>query len=195
MNDERGNTGKIVRIAKVGYISISILFCLGGILLLLYHEVPEEALAMITGVLLVICGSIKLLGYFSKDLYRLAFQFDFAMGVFVVLSGAFLLTQERNIMSYFLPFTGVLVLLDSLLKLQTAVDAKRFGLKKWWLIGLLALLTSITGALVILLPLQEETIAMIGAGTAFLLDGILNLIVAVCAVKIIKKAKQSCNLF
>lgn len=180
-------TGRFVQIAKIGYIAISVLFCIGGLLLLFCKDVPGALLTMITGVLLVVCGAVKLFGYFSKDLYRLAFQFDLAMGVFVVLAGAFLILQGKNILTYYLPLTGVLVLFDSLLKLQTAVDAKKFGLHKWWLIGLLALVTSFVGATIIFLPITEESRIIICSGIVFLLDGALNLAVAICAVKIMKK--------
>ena len=101
---------KSVCVAKAGYITISLMFCLGGILLMFNPDMPTNLLGIVVGILLVVCGAVKLIGYFSKDLYRLAFQFDLAMGVFAVIAGVILLVKEKTIMNYFQPLAGALIL-------------------------------------------------------------------------------------
>ena len=63
------------------------------------------------------------------------------------------------------------------------MDAKKFGIKPWWLIGSLALLASIVGVWLVFYPAVHEENMALAAGIAFLLDGALNLSIAVCAVK------------
>ena len=177
---------KSVCVAKAGYITISLMFCLGGILLMFNPDMPTKLLGIVVGILLVVCGAVKLIGYFSKDLYRLAFQFDLAMGVFAMIAGVILLVKEKTVMNYFQPLAGALILADGLLKLQTAVDARKFGLMKWWLIGVLALLTSVIGIVLVFHFFGGKTAYMITTGAGFVLTGALNLCVAVCALKIMK---------
>lgn len=184
------NTTKTVRIAKIGYILISAVFCAVGIFLLFYRKVPAVTLTNACGGLLLVCGAVKLMGYFSKDMYQLAFQFDFAMGLFVAVIGLLMLIKEGGSPRHFEQLFGILVLADGLLKLQTAVDAKRFGIKPWWLIGGLALLASVLGVLLIFYPAVREESMAIAAGGAFVLDGALNLSVAVCAVKSFGKGRE-----
>lgn len=177
------NTAKTVRFAKIGYILVSAVFCVTGIFLLFYRKVSAAALTNACGGLLLVCGAVKLTGYFSKDIYQLAFQFDFAMGLFAAVIGLFMLVKEGGSPHRFEQLFGILMLTDGLLKLQTAVDAKKFGIRPWWLIGSLALLASIAGVWLVFYPAVHEENMALAAGIAFLLDGALNLSIAVCAVK------------
>ena len=65
-----------IRIAKYGYIFMSVLFCVAGILMLLKPGISVEAIGLFAGLSMIVFGVIKLIGYFSKDLFRLAFQYD-----------------------------------------------------------------------------------------------------------------------
>ena len=175
-----------MKAAKIGYIVLSVLYCALGILLFTMPDLSLTALGILLGIGMIVFGIVKIIGYFSKDLYRLAFQFDLAMGVFAVIAGAILLVKEKTVMNYFQPLAGALILADGLLKLQTAVDARKFGLMKWWLIGVLALLTSAIGIVLVFHFFGGETAYMITTGAGFVLAGALNLCVAVCALKIMK---------
>ena len=47
--------------------------------------------------MLIVYGLIKILGYFSRDIYCLAFQFDLAFGVLLAAVGIiYYSTQERK---------------------------------------------------------------------------------------------------
>ncbi|MBD5511353.1 MAG: hypothetical protein HDR08_08905 [Lachnospiraceae bacterium] len=185
------NTTKTVRFAKIGYILISAAFCAVGIFLMFYRKVSAAALTNVCGVLFLACGAIKLTGYFSKDMYQLAFQFDFAMGMFVAVIGLLMLIKEGGSPRHFEQLFGILVLADGLLKIQTAVDAKRFGIRPWWLIGGLAMLASVLGVLLIFYPAVHAEGTTIAAGGAFILDGALNLSVAICALKSFGKGREN----
>ena len=175
-----------MKVAKIGYIAISVLSLVLGVILIAKPDISMKTVGTVLGVIMIAFGIVKLVGYFSKDLYRLAFQFDLAMGVFAVIAGAILLVKEKTVMNYFQPLAGALILADGLLKLQTAVDARKFGLMKWWLIGVLALLTSAIGIVLVFHFFGGETAYMITTGAGFVLAGALNLCVAVCALKIMK---------
>ena len=69
-----------MRIAKIGYIVTSVLFCIVGILFIAKPEISTRMIGIGIGVATIVFGIVKLIGYFSKDLYRLAFQFDLEFG-------------------------------------------------------------------------------------------------------------------
>ena len=62
------NITKTVRIAKIGYILISAVFCMVGVFLMFYRKVSAVTLANACGGLFLVCGAVKLMGYFSKDM-------------------------------------------------------------------------------------------------------------------------------
>lgn len=175
-----------MRTAKTGYIIMSVLLCLFGILLIFMPGMSAKVLGVVCGILILIFGIFKLVGYFSRDLYRLAFQYDLAFGILMVLLGAVMLIHPEAILSFFCAALGVAILADGLLKVQTSLDAKRFGLRRWWLILALAIVAVIFGLLLVFRPSESLSVITILIGLSLLAEGILNLSTALTAVKIIK---------
>ena len=70
-----------MRIAKIGYIVMSVLFCAAGILFIAAPELSVSIIGVCIGVAMILFGIVKLIGYFSKDLFRLAFQFDLELSL------------------------------------------------------------------------------------------------------------------
>ena len=84
---------KALRTAKIGYIIISAILCALGILLIAKPDMSLSLIGVIVGIVLIVFGVIKLIGYFSKDLYRLAFQFDLAFGILLIALSVVILIQ------------------------------------------------------------------------------------------------------
>ena len=59
----------------------------------------------------------------------------------------------------------------------------------WWLILLLALMTCLAGAIMIFLPTEGSMLLSIWIGVSLLSGGIMNLIVAICTVKVVENQK------
>lgn len=76
-----------MRCAKTGYIVISLAFCVLGTAVLLFPDLSIALLGTLLGIVLIVFGCVKLVGYFSKDLFRLAFQYDLAFGVLLIAGG------------------------------------------------------------------------------------------------------------
>ncbi|MCI9133436.1 MAG: hypothetical protein HFI31_04500 [Lachnospiraceae bacterium] len=178
---------KTIQAAKSGYIISSLAFCAAGIFLVVYPEVSARALCYLVGGLLIVCGVMKLVGYWSRDPYQLAFQFDLAFGLLSLVMGLVMVLHPFSVIRLVYFAIGIVALTDGLLKLQTALDARRFGIRKWWLIIAAAVLTSLFGLLLILDPFAGGMWLLTMAGLTMLLEGILNLCVGICTVKVMKK--------
>jgi len=175
--------------AKAGYIVISAVLGLLGIFLMRQPDVSTAAVGTAAGGLLVIFGIIRLIGYFSRDLYRLAFQFDLAVGILLLILGIILLTKPQNLLHFLCVVTGMYVTADGLMKLQTAHDAHRFGIASWWMILAAALLTSAAGVCLLVRPAQSVRIGMQLFGAVLLAEGLLNLLTVLVTVKIVRNQK------
>lgn len=178
---------KAVKTAKAGSIIISLLLCGLGAVLLIYPEVSVTVFTRTIGILLICYGVFKIVGYFSKDLFCLAFQFDLAFGLLLIAAGILLLARPQRMVSLFGFLIGILVLTDGLFKIQTALDARRFGLRTWWLILTFAVLSSAAGLMLMCDPLLGANLVMLFAGICLIAEGLLNLCVAISAVKITKQ--------
>lgn len=188
-SDKSVRSIRSIQTAKVGYLVISAALCILGVLLIVYPTISAKVLCYILGGVLTVYGIIKMVGYFSKDLYRLAFQYDLASGALITALGVIMLVIPDGVISVTHTVIGILVLADGLFKIQIAIDAKRFGVSRWWLIAAAAILTGVVGLLLILHPFAGAAAAMILMGVGLLAEGILNLSVVLCAVKIVRHQK------
>ena len=178
-----------MRTAKIGYIIMSALFCVIGFVLMLVPETAFTWLGRLLGISMLIFGGIKLVGYFSRDLFRLAFQYDFAFGILLVVLGILTLSHPNDTMSFLSVILGIPVLADGLFKIQIALDSRRFGIRRWWLILILAVLTCAVGIVLVFRPAAGILVMTVFIGISLLLDGILNLCVALFTVKIVANQK------
>lgn len=175
-----------MQIAKYGYIAISIVFCLAGIALIVFPTPSAQTIAMCVGIAMVIFGGVKLVGYFSRDLYRLAFQYDLQFGILLIIMGVIVLAKPDNMLNFLSISLGICTLVDCLFKTKIAMDAKRFGIRQWWLTMAMAVITGVLGLLLAFRPSEAIDVITILLGICLLSDGVLNLSVAVSLVKIVK---------
>ena len=178
-----------MRAAKIGYIIMSVLFCVIGLVLILVPETVFTWLGRLLGIFVIVFGGIKLVGYFSRDLFRLAFQYDLAFGILLVVLGILTLSHPNDTMGFLAVILGIPVLADGLFKIQIALDARRFGIRRWWLILILAALTCVVGIVLVFRPAVGILVMTMFMGVSLLLDGILNLCVALFTVKIVANQK------
>lgn len=175
-----------MRVAKVGYIVLSVAMGSLGAVFIVRPETSAVALGRLCGGLMILLGVIKLVGFFSKDLYRLAFQFDLSLGLMLAVLGVIILRNPDQAMSFLCLMLGIATMADGLFKLQSALDARRFGLKSWPLILTLAVGAGVVGALLMLRPMQSARALTVLLGIGMMLEGVLNLCVALFSIKIIR---------
>ena len=182
---------KKLRMARDGYILISFIFYVSGIIYMLMSSTSPLVFCICSGIILILYGIVKIIGYCSNDLYNLAFQYDFACGVFLIVVGIITLGCNLRIRQYLTPALGLLILLDAVLKLQTSKDAKVFGLRTWNRILIFSIIAGIFGVLIIVKPFQGIRITHIINGCGLLAEGIMNHLTVKETVKITNKRVQS----
>ena len=141
-----------MRAAKTGYIIMSVLLCVLGVVLFVWPGVSVAVIGELLGIGMIVFGAVKVAGYLSRDLFRLAFQYDLAFGVLLMALGIVTLTHPGETIGFLCVVYGILVLSDGLFKVQIAVDAKRFGIDRWWAILLAAACAGVLGVLLVLRP-------------------------------------------
>ena len=179
-----------MQVAKTGCIVMSVLFCALGALLLFMPELSASLIGILIAAMLIVFGLVKLTGYFSRDLYRLAFQYDLAIGILLVALGLMLLTKPGRAMDFMCLILGIAVASDGFFKVQMSLDAKRFGLSTWWLILILGVIAGIAGLAAAFHPVEGTKVLMMLLGASLLAEGLLTLSVTLCAVKIIRDQRK-----
>ncbi len=181
----------LVLSAKIINIVCGSLMSIAGILLLCLTGL-ENVLAqrILLGILLGVCGAAKIFGYFSNDLYRLAFQYDLAMGSFCCALSLVAIFMPEGMYSMFPLLITLYVLCDALLKLQMAFDAKGFGMKSWFVILITAAVLCVAVVFAGASLMAELFRPLSAVGFALLLDGLENAWIAAHTVRIRGRKKN-----
>ena len=172
---------KTIRAAKLGYIILSVIICALGILMITRSIDSAQLIHTLIGILLILFGIVRIIGYISKDLYRLAFQHDLALGILYIVLGVIIMFKPHLALNVLSIMLGLEISMDGLLRVQTALDARRFGLTAWWLILLMAILACASGIVLMVCP-RGGRLLLQWLGIALLTEGFLSLCVVLCAV-------------
>ena len=178
-----------MKIAKIGYIIMSLLFCIVGAVFIISPEISTFIIGVAVGAALLVFGMVKLIGYFCKDLFRLAFQYDLEFGIFLLILGIIVLINPKNLMNFICIALGIAILLDGLFKIRIALDSKKFGIGSWWAILVIAIITSAAGTALIFDSASGAGLLTVLLGIALLAEGILNLYTVISTVLIIKNQR------
>ena len=178
-----------MRTAKIGNIALAAALIAAGIGLLVKPDVSTALIGDLVGIVLTLSGVFRLIGYFSKDLYRLAFQFDLIYGIVLIVLGIVTLTKPQNLLHVLSIAAGICVIADGLMKLRIAADSRRFGIRNSWLIAGTAALTLALGLLLVFCPAESVRLLTRCLGLVLLAEGVLNLITVIMTVKITKNQK------
>ena len=185
-----------MQIAKIGHVVLSAAIIVLACLLLVGLHFPFAVWETVCGVLLILLGAVKITGYASKDLYRLAFQYDFVFGC--VLAGIGLVFMLRPSMTVEIAGTilGLVVFSDGVIKIQVARHAKSFGIVLWWLIMAFAALASVGGLVVAIYPWESVAILTTVMGVVFLIEGIMSACTVLTSVRVVEyRERGEANIF
>lgn len=172
-----------IKKTKNAYIIASIITVLVGLFLVIFPKTTLISFSCLIGVVTVAFGIVKILGYYSKDLFRLAFQFDLAIGIMAIVTGTIIFIHPQGIVKVIHVIIGVFVLTEGLFRIQTARDSRDFGMQYWWAITVLSVITCAGGIALILFPFKSAAALTVFTGFAIILDGIQNLVAAAYTVK------------
>ncbi len=165
----------IVKSAKIMHLCSAVIFFVAGLLLALVPDFEGSGIFRnaLVGAAGIIIGATGIYGYFSNDMYRLAFQLDFALGIFNVIFGILLIINPVQLSVLLPTAVSILTLLDGTNKSQMALEGKRFGISKWYWVLISAVLEILVGIMLILLAYHELDVR-VWMGVAMGLVGVTN---------------------
>ncbi len=180
----------IVKQAKVSNLIIYSFMAAVGLIMIIFQGIPTNVEIIVLSVLCILVGGAKILGYFSNDLYRLAFQFDLAIGLFLAIIGVLTLVVGGKDPLGTVRLFGVYIFIDGLLKLQTAIDARKFGIARWLVILLTAILMVGVGIVGLLASYLEQISQLIVLDISLTLDGLVNIWITAYTVRVRARKKN-----
>ena len=112
---------KQLKLVKNIYIVMSLLFCVLGIFLMARPKSSVKMLCVLMGIMLILYGAIKISGYFTRDAFCLAFQFDLAFGILLMAVGVILIARKNFAVDLIFSVLGFSILLEGILNLWVGI--------------------------------------------------------------------------
>lgn len=160
---------------KNTFMTFSILYIILGVVIIIWPEISARIICNVLGILTLAFGAVKVISYFSKDTSNMTFGFDLAQGILYIILGIFVLSSPNVVISI-LPFIlGLVIVIDSIIRMQLAVDLKRAQYTKWSTSLILAIITGIFGAILLFNPFAGGMALTIYMGISLVVDGVVNL--------------------
>ena len=175
-----------MQIAKLGHVVLSVAMIVLASLLLAGLRFPFTIWETVCGVLLILLAAVKITGYASKDLYRLAFQYDFVFGCVLVGVGLVFLFRPNMSVEIAGTILGLVIFSDGVIKIQIARHAKKFGIVLWWMIMAFAALASVGGLFVAIYPWARVEVLTTVMGVIFLIEGIMSACTVLTSVRVVE---------
>lgn len=168
---------KVLKKVKIAYSVVSSALLMYGMFLLLHPQLGMQWMCKVGGILFIGIGVAKVMGYFTKDILQLAFQHDLAMGIVSGIIGLLMLMWTKDMIRILTICLGLFMLVEALLKIQTAIDARQIGMGSWWMILIIGFTTAIIGGLLVAVPIRGTNLIIRLMGLMILAYGAMNLFV------------------
>ncbi len=161
--------------AKWSYIGLSVFLIALGVCAMIWADISAEVICIAIGVAVIIFGVIRIIIYFMRKLPGVGLSYDFSLGLIALIVGVVLLIHPQGVIDLLQVVIGVFLLVDSVLKLQTAIDSKRFGMTGWWVPLIFTIICLVLGVMMVL----KTNVIMVLIGAALVADGLQNLCLVV----------------
>lgn len=172
MADTR-SAGTVVARTKWAYIAISVFLTALGVCAVVWPDIGIGVICAAIGVAGICYGVIRIIVYFLAEVRGIGLSYDFSIGLLCVAGGIVLLIRPAAVVELLQVVLGIYILIDSVLKLQTALDARRIGISGWW-VALVFTLVGIVFGILMVLKVGAGTL-MVMTGLALIADGLQNL--------------------
>lgn len=155
------------------------------------YQVPaNEFLSFfrVAGIVVAVVGILQILIYLLKKDYMRVQDFTFSFGLLLVFGGLVITFKADYIVDYYRPVIGVLVVLDSILRLQYSMNLLRVKDKQWLCHLCLSFIPACLGIVLVLFDLGS----LLENYFSFLLifDGIANIYTVFYYKRIVKQAEK-----
>lgn len=181
---------KYLKNIKGIYICVCILFMIIGLMLAGFPEFSMVAVCYIIGIMLIIFGTIKICAYFAQDKYNIAFQFDLALGILSVIIGICTIIHHNWIINLLPIIIGIMIIADSLFTLQASIDAKRFGLPRWYLLLVFSMVSVALGLVLVFKSFKSAVVITVLYGFGCFFIGFEKLVSIIYTTQRIKKKSK-----
>lgn len=172
--------------AKWSFIIMAIVFIVAGIILVAWPDVTTKIVCYGIGGAISIYGLLHLIAYFTKYKTVGYFQLDLLIGLLAAGVGLFMLFKSDVVISILPVILGITLFIESIIKLQRAMELKKAGYEGWRWILIIAGITVLLAVLLFFNPFEATSAMAIFIGICMIYNGISELWTIYCMTTYLK---------
>lgn len=177
---------------KASMFVMQLVYLALGLALVFAPDMSARVLCYACGAALAVVGLLAVWRFAAARQERLLFAwFSLVYGVLFTVLGIFLLVQPDTVLTVLPAVFGVFVLLDSLGRIQNALELRRAGLVRWWGMLFFALLSVVLGVLILLNPFAALTTTVRVIGAVLLIESVLGLACALYTSLVLRELEKA----
>lgn len=174
---------------KWTFIGIAFAMMILGVCLVIWPHISATVLCYLFGALILLTGIVRIVCCTRHRVSAFFHYYEFPLGLLDLLFAVFLFSRPQHVILILPIVIGIMIMIDSMFKLQMAVDWKRMGLRRWWSMFLLSIISILFSFLLILDPFEGSRTLMILIGLSLIVDSIQSFCSIIYISKYIRKTK------
>ena len=150
----------------------SIVYIVIGLILVIWPSTARQIIIYAIGAAALLYGGFRIVEFFvRKEHLSGTIQLGVALGIACMLLGLFLIFKVDLVVSLLAAVIGVAVIVDSVLRLQIALNLRHIGGRYWAVLLVTSLVTLGLGILLLFNPFTVIKVATIVGGVLLIIDG------------------------
>lgn len=178
---------------KWNMIFLSTLYLVLGLVLLCWPDWVLGGICILVGGLVAGTGVFQLIRFFVARERLFFAPLTLITGLISLGLGLFLLLRSDVILTALPLVFGLFVVFDSVVRIQNALELRRYGLPSWKGIFGMGLISVVLGLVVLFNPFATVQALVMGIGVILIVEGALNLMSMGYTTMMIKKCAQTAD--
>lgn len=174
---------------KWTFIGISLAMMILGLCLVIWPYISATVLCYLFGALILLTGIVRIVCYTRRGVSAFFHYYELPLGLLDILLAVFFFSRSHNVILILPIVIGIMIMIDSMFKLQMSIDLKQMGLRRWWSMLLLSIISVLFSFLLILNPFEGSMTLTIFIGLSLIMDSIQSFCSIFYASKYVEKKK------
>lgn len=166
---------EILNKMKSTLITMAVIYVVLGLVMLLIPVAVSDFICYIIGALFLVLGAAGILSYIKTRGSSFAGSFTLIISIIFAALGVYILCNPVSFASFIPTVVGIMLVVDSVTKFQSAFELKKSGYNKWWEMLLVALIIVTLGFVLIFNPFKTVELFIRVIGALLIFDGLSNL--------------------
>lgn len=154
----------------------SVAFILVGLALLLWPDISLRLVCGLFGLVILLKGVSSIYTFLRAEVRGFFSYFGWLFGAAAVALGIFLLIRPQTVVSILPILVGLFVIMDGVMRVQSAFELRAAGYDRWWSLLILALISAALGVVMLWNPFGTVQLLVMAIGVILMVEGVLNLV-------------------